>query len=190
MPPVKDLTQVLVGVAYLYVAPGSTNPVADTVAFGAQFPTPWKYVGSTDEGVQQGFDRDLTFHRVEEQSSPARVTINSSTISISTSLAEHTIENLKLALGSGTMTTVAPATGVVGKKTLTLSEDLDELAVTLEGKNAAGFWRRYYVPRVLSVASVEIANRRSEAKKLLPVTLQAICDINQIRVDDMTAAAL
>lgn len=190
MAPQKDVTRVLVGLAYLYIAPKNTAREPDSTAAGTEWGTPWDYVGSTEEGVNQSWERDVNMHRVEEQSSPVRITVNTSTLSISTSLAEHTLENMKTAFGGGTITKTAAATGQPGKSVLVLSDTLDELAVGLEGVNPEGFFRRLYIPRVVSTATVETANRRSEAKKLLPVTLQAVCDISEIRVDDKTAAAL
>jgi hypothetical protein len=189
MAPTRDVTNVLVGISWLYLAPGDTAMVADSVAYGGTWTAPWTYVGATEEGVSQSFERDINFHRIEEQSSPVAVTVNESTISISTNLAEHTLENMKTSFGGGEIVTTAAGTGQIGKKTLTLSDELDFLAVGLEGKNPEGFFRRLYIPRVVSVASVETAHRRSETKKLLPVTLQAVCDISEIEIVDMTAVA-
>lgn len=190
MAPTKDVTKVLVGIAYLYLGPKNTALPAETVEYEGDWGADWTYVGSTEEGVSQSFERDTNMHRVEEQSSPVRVTINTSTISVSTSLAEHTLENMKTAFGGGAITKQAAGTGTIGKSTLTLSDTLEELAVGLEGKSPEGFFRRLYIPRVVSTATVETAHRRSEGKKLLPVTLQAICDIAEIKVVDKTAAAL
>lgn len=190
MAPQKDVTAVLVGVSWLYIAPGNTALVGDEVAYGAEWEDPWRYGGATEEGVSQSFERDVNYHRIEEQTSPVRVTINESTISISTSFAEHTLENMKTAMGGGRITKTAAGSGQPGKSILTFQDDLEEFAVGLEGKNPEGFWRRFYIPRVVSVATVETAHRRSESKKLLPATFNAICAIEEIGVHDMTAEAL
>lgn len=188
--PQYNVENVLVGVAYLYFAPGNTAYVEDAVGFGeVDTVDPWAYIGATEEGVTQGSERELNRHMIEEQSSPAFITVASTTVSVSTSLAEYTLQNMKLSYGGGTITQTAAATGTPGKARLNLSDELEELAIILEGKNPEGFYRRYYIPRALSVASVETAHRRSESKKLLPVTFESISDISDVFIDDMTAAA-
>ena len=196
MPYDYNVKNILVGLAHLYYAPAvpvAEPYVADTVLLGqipVAPPSNWRYIGAVEEGVQQAFSRATQEHNIENQSSAVLRTVTSSTIEISTSLVEQTMENMKLAYGGGTITQTAAAVGQPGKRRLTLSDELDFLSVILEGKNPEGFYRRYYIPRVVSTANVETNNRRAEAKKLLPVTLTAVCEITEIFVDDMVAAAL
>lgn len=188
-----NVQNILVGLSHLYFAPAPEAYVADTVLYGqipVVAPSNWKYVGAVEDGVTQGFSRDTQAHHIENQSSEVLRTVTASTITIACSLAENTLENMKLSYGGGAITQTAAAVGQPGKRRLTLSDNLDFLSVILEGLNPQGFYRRYYIPRLTSTASVETANRRAEAKKLLPVTLTASCEITRIFVDDMVAAAL
>lgn len=189
MPLTRDVTKVMVGEGALFTAPEDTAREPDSTALFAGWTSPWVHPGLTNEGVNFAFERDLTFHRVEEQSSPVDVTVNSSTMSLATALAEETLENLKSAMGGGAIVTQAAAVGVIGKKTLTPSDTLDKIAVGLEAKNAFGFFRRIYVPRAVSTSNIEIANRRSEAKRMFGATFQSISDMADISVTDKTANA-
>lgn len=186
--PQYNIENVLVGLAWLYFAPGNTAYVDDATQFGmVDTVDPWAYIGATEEGVNESSERDLNRHVIEEQSSPAYITVNSTTVSVSASLAEYTLENLKLGHGAGTIETTAATTTTPGKKRFRFSDQLDELAIILEGKNPEGFYRRYYIPRVLSVGSVETAHRRSESKKLIPVQFESISDISEVFIDEMTS---
>lgn len=187
--PQIDTTKVLIGTVHLYVAPADTAMPADTVEYGGAWGASWRFPGATEEGVNFAFERDTNMHYVEEQPTPVAVTVGNSQFRVETALAEATLDNLKLAFGGGTLTTQASGVGVIGKSTLALSDTLDELAVGLEGLNPAGFFRRVYIPRVVSVATVEVANRRNESKQTYNVQLQSICRMNEIQVIDKTAVA-
>jgi hypothetical protein len=182
-------TNVLVGNATLYTAPANTAAPADTLADGAAWLTPWVHVGGTEEGVSFAVGVDTNDIRIEEQSTPVLVTVNQRNVRIMAALSEDTIENMKLAYGGGTIATQAAAAGVIGKKTLTLSESLDSLAAGFEGKSPQGFFRRVYIPRIISVADVTTVYRRAAGNRSYAVEFRAICPIEQITITDKTAAA-
>ena len=188
-PPVRTITNVLVGLATMYYAPTGTPQAADTVALGENWGAPWVHPGYSEEGLKFSFDRSTDDHNVEEQSNPVLVTIKSSDFTVGISLAEDTLENIKLAYGGGAVTTQASAVGVIGKKTLKLSDTLDQLAIGFEGVNPAGFWRRVYIPRVVSTGKVETDFRRSDSKRMYPAEFHAVCAMQDIVITDMTAAA-
>jgi hypothetical protein len=94
---------------------------------------------------------------------------------------------MKLAYGGGTIVTQAATGSLIGKSTLTLSDTLDTLSVGFEAINAFGYWRRVYVPKVISAASVDTNYRRAAVQRLYPVTLSAICDPTLITLADQTA---
>lgn len=184
------LTNVIVGEATLYIAPANTAMPADTVNLGAAWPVGWTYIGATDAGVTLTVNTNTQDITIEEQSTPALVTVTTKDVTVGFALAEDTVANMKTAYGGGTLTTQAAATGTIGKDTLVLSDTLDQLAVGFEGINPKGFFRRVYIPVAMSIASVATPYRRAAAKRMYPTTLRAICAPSSIQIVDMTAAAL
>lgn len=187
---VPNLTNIIVGMAKGYTSPVGTAMPLDTVTFDTPWTTPWTYWGATDAGVQFNVNKNTTEHHIEEQSNPALVTVESSQFQVVTTLAEDTLETMKLAYGGGTLTTQAAATGTIGKKTLTLSDTLQQLALGFEGLGPEGFWRRVSIPVVIAAGQVGTPYRRSNGKRVYPVTFSAICAPSQVKIDEMTAAAL
>ena len=59
-----------------------------------------------------------------------------------------------------------------------------QLAVGFDGINPYGFFRRVYIPSVLSVASVTTAYRRAAAERQYAVQLRAVCDPSLIVIRD------
>lgn len=190
MAPTPTTSNVIVGQATMYTAPANTTAPADTLADGATWLTPWVYSGATNEGVSFLVSSNTQDINIEEQSTPVMVLTTSKNIRIQATLSEDTLETMKLAYGGGTITTVAAATGVPGKKTLTLADPLDQLAVGFEGINPQGFFRRVYIPQVVSVADVTTAYRRAAGERLYAVELRAICPPSSIKIVDKTAAPL
>ena len=186
---VPDTAKVLVGYAKLWTAPALTAMPADTVAEDAGFVSPWTYVGGTEEGVTLNVSSETGDIRIEEQSIPVRIIATAKNVRIRVALSEDTVENMKLAYGGGTITTVAAGVGQPAKKTLTLSDTLDELAACFEGLNSFGKWRRIYIPKVLSLADVETRYRRAANNRSYPIELRAICAPSDIKVVEKTAEA-
>ncbi len=178
---------VLVGTAQLYIAPWATVPPALPAITVTVWAPTWVPMGATEQGVKLTVARKTVDIMVEEQPTPAQVTTDTMTISITTSLAEDTIANMKVAYGGGTITAVAPSVTKTGTTTLTLALGLDKLTVAFQGVNAHGFTRRFYIPEVLSVASVDTSYRRAAAARLYPVKLRAICTPSDVMVVDKTA---
>lgn len=194
-----DVTNVTVGEGRLFTAPSGTAYPADDapvnqgvggVLLDWTAPAGWVAAGATQEGLTLGVVQNTNDIPIEEQSTPARVTITTTEISVSTVLSEDTLETLKLAYGGGTITTTAAATGVIGKKQLVLAEGVTELALGFDGFNKQGFFRRVKLPRVLSVANVQTAYRRAADARRYGVTFRCIAPPSQVTIYDKTAAAL
>lgn len=185
-----DTTNVLYGLVAVYTAPTGTAAPADTVAIGTAWSSPWTPIGATDSGVSRALTRNTVDIRIEEQQLPVARVADTADLTYSFDLSEDTRENEKLALGGGTITTQAASTGIIGKKTLVLSETIDQLALGLEGKNKNGFWTRYIVPIVSSTGTVTTTYRRVADKRMYTVTLSALCKLSDITITEMTAAAL
>lgn len=184
------LTNVLTGQATLYTAPVGTAYPADTVAEGVAWSSPWVHVGATEEGVSLAVGSDTVDIRIEEQSIPVDVLMNTRNIRVLCALSEDTVENMKLAYGGGTIASTAAAVGQPGKKTLTLSDTLDKLACGFEGVSPQGFWRRVRIPKIVSIADVTSAYRRAANNRAYAVELRAICAPSEIQIVDKTAAAV
>lgn len=172
-----NAANVIVGAATLYTAPPSTPLPADTVAYGAGWGAPWVDVGATEEGVTQIVGTNSQDITIEEQAAPISVTVASSNVRIQTALAEDIIENIKIAWGRGTLTTVV---GPPATKTLALSDTYNQFAIGFEALNAFGFFRRFYVPSVLSTADVTTRYRRAAAERSYTVEFRAVCASNLI----------
>lgn len=181
---------VLVGAASMWTAPAGTPMVPDAQAPGVAWPAPWVNPGFTEQGLTLNVNPNLQDINVEEQSTPVAVLVASKLVEIDVAFSEDTIENMKLSYGSGLIATVAAAVGITGKKTLSLSDTLDRLAVGFEGLNSFGFWRRAYFPTVLSVGSVQTVYRRAANNRSYPAKFRVISDPSQIQIVDKTANAL
>lgn len=197
-------SKVFVGQVTAWIASANTPIPADTVAIdadwaivtGTGYPSgsitagSWRAPGATQAGwtlEESVTTNDIT---IEEQSIPVGTLKSATQFRVTSVMSEDQLENAKLAYGGGTLTTVAAASGVIGSKTLTLSDTMDSLAVGLEGLNSLGFWRRVYIPVATSTASVSTTYRRAAGQRLYAVQLNAACAISQIVIRDMTAAAL
>lgn len=194
--PPKNALNVLVGVANLYLGvaalPGQTETPdpADTLAFDEAWLSPWYHPGYTDKGVVFNFDRKEKRHQVEEISAPVIISTEVSTMKISVGLAEATLENLMYAAGGGAITEVVAATGVMGKKTLKLSEDLKVVKLGFEGKNPQGFYRRVIIPRVVSTGKIKTEYDRSKNKQVYMAEFESVCAVGDIKIYDKTANAI
>jgi hypothetical protein len=189
--------RVMAGMVALYLAPyNETTPAAlpaDTVALGGVWPTtpqPWTAIGATEQGVSMVFRRSTQSLTVEEQLTPVSTETTEIDLRFEAVLAEDTFETMRLAFGGGVITTQAAATGVIGKKTLVIGSDLDHFALGMEGKDTYGFWRRALVPDVVSIADVEVTNRRAAGLRLYKVSFVALVKPEDVVLMEQTAAAL
>ena len=190
-PPVQSLGNVLVGSANFYLTPANPAPAlpADTLPQGDAWVAPWVYAGLSSDGLTLQIDRKEKRHTVDEISIPAAITVESTTMKVLFKFAEATLENLKYASGGGTVAVQAAGSGMIGKKTLTLSEDLEKLAVGFEGLNPFGFFRRVVIPRVVSVGKIKAEWDRSKNKQVYAAEFESICQISEVKIYDKTANA-
>ena len=189
-PPVKTIANVLVGFAQMYTSPVGTAAPADTVAFNESWSTTlpaWVHPGFSEKGLTLNMDRKEKKHMVEEIANPVVISVESSTLKIQFGFAEATLENLKLAAGGGTITTVAAATGIIGKKTLKISEDLEVIQIGFEGKNPQGFFRRVIVPRDVTTGKIKTEFDRAKNKQVFNAEFEAVCSIEDVIIYDKTA---
>lgn len=165
-------TNLIMGPARLYVATfGATEP-ADTAVNNAVENTAasasWTDLGGTNGGVTLALNQEYTALAVDQltiRPESRRTNIEST---ISTSLAEPTLENLLYALNDGTSASGA------GYKSFEPTEDNSATQPTyrayiLDGYAPSGFRRRVIVRRALSTANVELAYSKDN-QTLFPVS--------------------
>jgi hypothetical protein len=180
---------VVVGMATGYFSPAGTPMPANTVAAFGDWGTLWKQAGATEEGWRFGGDSSTTPHNIEEQPNPAAVTLESRGINITAALAEDTLDSLRLAFGGGTITTTPAGAGVGVVDEFKLSDNVDVFAVGLDLQTVGGKTRRIYVPRASGSGNVDVAFRRSAAKRTWPVAFAALCKPSEIIIRDITPVA-
>lgn len=176
-----DPQNVVVGLAVGYYAEVGATPPADTVGFAGDWGVDWKNPGGTEEGWRLTGDASTQSHNIEEQPNPVLVTLESRGFGIAASLAEDTLQSLRLAFGGGTITT----DGTSGVKTFKLSSGIEEFAVGLDMQTVGGVCRRIIIPRAAGSGSVDVAFRRSAAKRLWPVQFSALCKPDEIIIKDI-----
>lgn len=191
--PPYNADNVNVGVASMYVQPWDpavpAELPADTVDLGTTWTTPWTPIGATDSGLEFQFSRKTNPIMIEEQVIEVDEETESLTFSMNVTLAEDTLATMRLAYGGGTVTTTAAGAGTPGLRTLTLSTDLEAFAFGFEVKNEAGFWRRYLVPKVKSVADVKTTFSRSKDKRMYSISLSSLVAPEQVVIREKTAEA-
>lgn len=191
-PPSGNPQNVMVGIGYVWLAPITAGtPIAAPVDTIDQPVSPYVYIGYTEDGVDFDSTRKEQAHRVDEESVPLFYAITETETKVVTSLAESTLENFKTAFGGGTITTTAAATGVPGTKKLVLSESINLFTMLIQSEtNPSGFWRRIYVPKILSVGKIKQEYNRAKKKQVLGVELMAVTPASSISITDKTAVAL
>jgi hypothetical protein len=189
--PPYDADAVNVGLASMYV--GAWDPAtplelpADTVELGEAWPTGWTPLGATDSGLEFAFSRKTNDITIEEQIVAVDTNTDSLTFEMNVTLAQDTLQTMKLAYGGGKVTDIAPTATTPGIRTLTIATDLDTLSFGFEVQNEFGFWRRYFVPKVKSVANVKTTFSRSKDKRMYAVTFQSLVAPEDVVVREKTA---
>lgn len=193
LPPAWTTGNVLFGVGYLWTATfGTALPADVNLGDSTQWlAANWSYVGATDQGVTLTFNPSMSNLQIEEQVTPIASLVSTATYQVTLSMAEETINNVNLAYGNGgtqTLTAANVGTNQPAKTVLTLSSNFKTLACAILGANANGYPRVFYIPKVNSAGQVQTAFRRAADKRMYPVTLNALCDLSQIQVIDITGA--
>jgi hypothetical protein len=179
-----------VGPATLYLGPVGTAMPPDTVNMGVSWSVgipAWVPIGATQSGVTYGWNPTTNDITIEESPLPAAILISTSDFPVTVTLAEDLVANIKYALGSGSITTQAAGTGLVGKSTLTLGTLLNPMALGIEYANVHGHWTRISVPNVVSVGQWTATSTRASAARMFAATFRAICLPSQITVAEKTA---
>jgi len=150
----------------------------------------WTAIGASESGATMRFSRSTNDISIEEQLNPVDIATTSVDPRIEVTLSEDTLETMKLAYSSGTITTVAPTTDIPGYRELTIAEDIEHLTLGLEDMNTKTQWRRVLWLDVLSVADVETSYRRAETQRLYAVSFRLVSPIASAIVREWNLAAL
>lgn len=172
----KNSLEVLVGTGTLYTAPtGTAFPVDPSVAPSGT----WVDIGYSEEGWS--FNAEVTTEEVEvaEEIDPLDILATKREIHLIGQAAQVSLENLKLALGQGTVATAAgpPATKsyVPGS-----TGDLARVALLFRGKapTVAGVAkvRDVQMSFAVPVGAVELASKKAPEKQLIG------CDFRVVKV--------
>jgi hypothetical protein len=143
--------------------------------------TNWSEVGYTQDGLEVATDPSWAEVEVDQLLDSAKIFKDGMTVSISTTFAEATLENLLIAWGQAASS--VSSVGVGEKEARLIGGSLGEyplerglVATGNAPENAASNTygeRVYQAYRVISVEAVSIANSRSEATTI-PVTFRAL----------------
>lgn len=192
-----DANNVVVGHCFAWFTPwlpGQTpvDLVPDTTALFTDWSTvdpAWLGAGATEEGWQIGADMDIQDHNIEEQSTLVAQTVNSSNFSAEASLAEDTLQSMSLAWNLSPIVKVAAAAGTPGTEKATLTDAINYYTFGFEMRNFHGLARRIYIPKVSAHGSDKTSLRRSDSKRLYPITVASLCAPEEIQIVDIVAPA-
>jgi hypothetical protein len=170
---VPDVKAILQGPVRLMIGAAASDPSPDvmppnTLAFGATWPGTWRDVGYTSEdGVTISFGAEYTEVLTAQQRLAVLRTLASTTDTVSATLLEATLQNIRDATGRGTLTTTPPAAGVNGQHSLILADPtvVEYVAIGFEGvapPNDGGQARRAVFPMMLATGTVDMQNRIGE----------------------------
>lgn len=172
------VSNLLQGPAVVYVGPfGTTEPAnADAVpAVG------WVDVGGTDGGAKATINQSYSNMTVDQVAIPVGSRLQTQEVSVSTTMAEATLANLRAALnlttGAGTFLEIDP--------TISNAEP-NYCAVLLKGQRPGGGSRLIIVRRALSTANFDMSFDKG-TKTMIPVTFTGFyvsSAVKPIRIDD------
>lgn len=180
---------IIVGAASVFVGPSwdgnGANPapaVSGTTSYRTTVAadSAWRDVGYTQDGLEVSTDPSYTDVEVDQLLDAAKIFKDGMGLSISTSFAEATLENLLVAWGQAESTLTSSANektleidgGSLGEAPLERGLIAVGNGPEKSGTNAYGE-RTYHAYRVLSVESSAHTLARSEAT-IIPVTFRAL----------------
>lgn len=166
----RDSTAVLIGTGTLYLAPlGTAFPVDPSVTPVA----PWEDVGYSDEGWSFNVERNIEKVEVAEELEPVAILATGRSVHLVGAMAQATLENLKSALGGGTITAVVgpPAYRKFDPPSI---ESLTSLAALLRTNAPAGKRRDVQIPKVIASAAFEMASKKAPDKTLIESDFEAV----------------
>ena len=181
-----DKKNILVGAAAVFIGPpGSTTPTpfpTRATWVNGTVPTDWRNVGFTQDGLEVSTDPSYGEVEVDQLLDAALIFKDGMGLSISTTFAEATLENLLVAWGQpesdiddGTgYTELTISGGSLGEAPL--ERGLIAIGNAPRATNGGAYGERvYHAYNVLSVESASVSVARADASTI-PVTFRAMPD--------------
>lgn len=188
--PTYERRNVLTGLAAMFLQVADPDEPAalpaNTLELGQVWTTPWTPLGASQEGLSFGFSRDSSDITIEEQPNPVDVRTSSLAFNANVTLAEDTLETMRIAYGGGTITTVSASTTEYGYQELEISDEMEDFAFGFEGENQHGLARRVVIPVVKSVGDIETGYRRAEEQRLYAVSFRSLVPLKDVKIRNMT----
>lgn len=102
---------ILIGYAKIWYAPvGEAFPDETSIGYGIAWGGNWTYLGDTTEPLTLNVERNVFDVEIQQSNVPVKQSITKQTISLKTTLAEHTVVHLQLAF-LGTASSTASGSG-------------------------------------------------------------------------------
>lgn len=156
-------------------------------------PALWTPAGATDQGWSFTGTKQTSPVKIEEQSARTGTTMDDQSVSIVGTLAEAVARTWQWSFNATRVDTAA-SSGQPGKTDLFLSDTIAQYAVALEmatPANPTQFPVRVYIPNTTCLGSPNVAFRRAGGnKRMFAVNFDSACNINQVNIRIITAAAL
>jgi hypothetical protein len=181
-----DIRNILVGYGDLYYGlQGTPLPTWDiaSVSLKEDFVADnnWDYAGATQEGVELAYAPEYGEVNVDQLGDAAVMFFESASVTLNTTLAEATLENLLIAWGMSDAFLQQTAGGEVSQFSIGIGNETPEersIAVVGKGAPTADGDRRdrvYLGRRVLAVEGASLALRRSENTSF-PISFRLLAD--------------
>lgn len=175
-----DVTNILEGTSRLFIGTASSDVIpADTVAFGGSWGGTWRDFGyTTEDGVTMSVNQTFTPVPTAQARNPVLQLPGTTDDTVSCTLLEATLLNIKAVTGRGTITTVAAVGATPGydELVLTAASSIRYVAIGFEGiapPNTKSNPRRALFPKAMATAAVSY-NQRIGAATGIPCTFSRI----------------
>jgi hypothetical protein len=170
-------TNLILGPATLYSAPfGSTEPANTNTALTAPPIAPWVDLGGTSGGLTLTINQTYTPLTVDQLVDNVGGRLTAREITLATSLAEATLQNLAVALNGGTIAAGTPGTvpATYTPKTDSSATQPTSVALLFDGwaPGVPPSIRRVIVRKVLQTGSIGVGYQK-DGQTLFPVTFTA-----------------
>lgn len=175
-----ERNNIIIGAARFYISDTTDGTAAEpTFAPGTADPTTlatdWREVGYTTEGVEVSYEPDYADVEVDQLLDSAIIFKQGMRVTVNTTLAEATLENLLVAWGQGADTLAAGRLAISSGE---LGDFPIERSLLFRGPAPRGgttVQRWYYLSRAIQTESTAFALRRAEATTL-PASFRCLPD--------------
>lgn len=173
----RDTTEVLLGPGYMFTAPdGEAMPtlVADEIASDDPGGN-WEDVGYSEDGWNLVFDSTYEYFTPAEEVDPVNTIKTAQEVHFRGVAAQFSVENIKIAMGGGTIT---PDVGPPTRQTYTppSTDGFEYISVLFRttGPATGGLVRDIFIPRVISVSSVDIPHTKGANASSVGIDVRAV----------------